>query len=278
MGQQTQAFFIVSSGRSGTAMMERLFGAFPQVDMHHEYMVHHVQPAGVKFAMGLIGLDEAVSVLRETHAAAVHYSGAALWGDSSNKLSWLIPALDKLFPNARFVHLARDGRKVASSYLHKLSAECYDDASTRVLQAYYDARGALPAPPPEKKFWWPLPQRDDLRAQAFRSYDQFERIAYHWAEINTTIARDLSAIALERQMFLRLEDLVDNGDERKRFLNFLGLPWDDRVAGLLKRPHNVNKPEDFPLTPQQTEQFWRIAGGAMRALGYDARPEYRVAY
>ena len=86
MAETTQPFFIVSSGRSGTAMMERLFSAFPQVDMHHEYMVHHVQPAAIAFHMGLIDERQAMDVLRLTHAAAVHYTAAPFWGDSSNKL------------------------------------------------------------------------------------------------------------------------------------------------------------------------------------------------
>jgi hypothetical protein len=75
-----------------------------------------------------------------------------------------------------------------------------------------------------------------------------------------------------------LEDLVARGDVRQQFLNFLGLPWDDRVMGLLNRPHNVSRPEDFPLTGEQTEQFQLIAGDVMQMLGYDRRPEYRVAY
>src|SRR5262245_12827370 len=99
MGVPTSPFFVVSSGRSGTAMMERLFSCFPQVEMHHEYMVHHVQPAAVKYHMGLIGLGEATHALRATHGAAVHYSESPIWGDSSNKLSWLIPVLDRMFPD-----------------------------------------------------------------------------------------------------------------------------------------------------------------------------------
>lgn len=55
MTASTRPIFIVSSGRSGTAMMEKLFNAFPQVEMHHEYMVNHVQPAAVKYYLGLIG-------------------------------------------------------------------------------------------------------------------------------------------------------------------------------------------------------------------------------
>jgi hypothetical protein len=278
MAATTQPFFIVSSGRSGTAMMERLFGVFPQVEMHHEYMVQHVQPAAVRFQMGLIDAHHAIDVLRATHESAILYSAAPFWGDASNKLSWLIPQLDRLFPTARFVHLVRDGRKVASSYFHKLGAECYDDTSTAALQAFYDADGALPAPPPEKKYWWPLPRHDDPRAQEFRRYDQFERIAYHWSEINRVIMRDLEAVPAARKHFVRLEDLVASGPDRQRLLNFLGLPWDDRIAGLLARPHNVNRPEDYPLKPKQTDQFWSIAGDTMRALDYHERPEYRVAY
>ncbi len=278
MTEATQPFFIVSSGRSGTAMMERLFGVFPQVDMHHEYMVQHVQPAAVRFQMGLINAQQATEILRATHKAGVLYSDAPFWGDASNKLSWLIPLLNRLFPTARFVHLVRDGRKVASSYFHKLGAECYDDSSTTALQAFYDADGALPAPPPEKKYWWPLPRRDDPRAAEFRRFDQFERIVYHWCEINRIIMRDLEAVPAARKHLVRLEDIVGRATERQCLLNFLGLPWDDRVAGLLARPHNVNRPEDYPLKPKQTDQFWHLAGGMMRTFGYHERPEYRVAY
>ena len=278
MAETTQPIFIVSSGRSGTAMMERLFAVFPQIDMHHEYMVHHVQPAACGYQMGILDEERTLDVLRLTHLAAVHYSAAPFWGDASNKLSWLIPLLDRLFPTARYVHLVRDGRKVASSYFHKLAAECYDDASTAVLQAFYDAQGTLPAPPPEKKYWWPLPHHDDPLAETFRGYDQFERIVHHWAEINHVILRDLENIPWERKLTIRLEDLVTHGQERQRLLNFLHLPWDDRIAALLARPHNVNRPEDYPLKPKQIEQFWRIAGGIMRELGYSERPEYRVAY
>ena len=85
--------------------------------------------------------EETARVIAETYGGAIRYSDAQHWGDSSNKLSWLIPDLAAAFPKARFVHLVRDGRKVASSYFHKLGAECYDDRSTAILQAHYDDPG-----------------------------------------------------------------------------------------------------------------------------------------
>src|SRR5262245_10752145 len=97
----TQPFFIVSSGRSGTAMLAKALSADPQVTIEHEYMVHLVQPLAVRRYQGLADAAEAQRILTETHGAAVHYAETELWGDSSNKLSWLIPDLAQLFPNAR---------------------------------------------------------------------------------------------------------------------------------------------------------------------------------
>jgi hypothetical protein len=127
-------FFIVSSGRSGTAMLQKALCAVPGVEMHHEYMIQITQPLGVKRYLGLIGEEECRHILAKTHGAALRYSEASHWGDSSNKLSWMVSDLAALFPEARFVHLVRDGRKVCSSYFHKLADECYDDRSTAMCR------------------------------------------------------------------------------------------------------------------------------------------------
>jgi hypothetical protein len=274
----TTPIFIVSSGRSGTAMMERLLGGSPQIEMHHEYMVHHIQPASCRYAMGLCNLSDVRAVLNATHRAAMDYCDRPLWGDASNKLSWIIPALARTFPDARFVHLARDGRKVASSYFNKLNAECYDDVSVERLYAYTCAPGNAPGPPPEKRYWWPQPLGRHPDAERFRSFTQFERIAWHWAEINRTIQRDLALVPHSQQLFMRLEDLTADPAELRRFLEFIGLEFDPAMQAPLKRPHNVNRPEDKLLDDEQTSAFWAIAGDMMSTLGYANRAEYAMRY
>lgn len=273
-----KAFFVVSSGRSGTAMLHKALSAVAGVEMHHEYMVNIVQPLAVRRYMGWAGRDEALATLRATYAAAVAYSDASLWGDSSNKASWLIPELAELLPEARFVHLVRDGRKVASSYFHKLGAECYDDRSTAALAAYAaDPAHRLP-PPPEKKYWWPLARPDDPMAARFSLFDQFERIAWHWAEINRVILESLDALPTARWHFVRLEDLQESRDAVDALLGFLGLPSDEAIAAMFRRPHNVNRPEDKLLDDRQRAQFDAVAHAAMERLGYAGRPEYVVNY
>ena len=179
-------------------MLHKALSEKPGVEMHHEYAVQITQPLAVKRYLGLLDEQQTREILRETFGAAIHHSGKAHWGDSSNKLSWLIPDLAALFADARFVHLVRDGRKVASSYFHKLAAETYDDRSHAAMQAYYDSAGAMP--PPEKPYWWPVPRRDDPAAAAFRAFDQFQRIAWHWAEVNRVAMEAMAALPKDRTL------------------------------------------------------------------------------
>jgi hypothetical protein len=272
-----QPIFIVSSGRSGTAMLHKALSVVPGVEMHHEYMVQITQPLAVKRYQGMIAADECRSTIAETYGAALRYTQSTHWGDSSNKLSWLIPDLAALFPRARFVHLVRDGRKVSSSYFHKLADECYDDRSTGIFQAYLDDP-ALGAPPPEKKYWWPLPRPGSPDAARFRGFSQFERICWHWAEINRVALETLDCLPPERRLFLRLEELTESPQAVEGLYHFLNLPYRQSDFTVFSRPYNVNRPEDRLLDDNQRAAFDAIAGAMQARLGYAGRPEYVVNY
>jgi hypothetical protein len=188
----------------------------------------------------------------------------------------LIDDLAALFADARFVHLVRDGRKVASSYFHKLGGECYPDAANAAMQAHYD--GEAPPPPAEKPYWWPVPRRDDPLAGPFRAFDQFQRIAWHWAEINRVILAALAKLPAERTLFVKLEDLRQDPESLRRLYDFLGLSCGPDDIALFQRPHNVNRPEDRLLTESERAQFAALAGPMLDRLGYAGQPEYAVTY
>lgn len=273
-----QPFFIVSSGRSGTAMLHKALAAEAGVEMHHEYAVQVTQPLGVRRYLDLMDAGRARQILAQTHGAAIRYSTSAHWGDSSNKVSWLIPELAQLLPAAKFVHLVCDGRKVAGSYFRKLGDECYDDRATAILQAHYDDPARVAAPPPEKKYWWPVPRKDDLLAAAFRGFGQFERICWHWAEVNRVIIAALTALPPERHLFLRLEDLRAGPGAARALYDFLDLPYRDACFAAFAKPHNVNKPEDRLLDSDERARLDALAGAMMQRLGYAGRAEYVVNY
>ena len=259
-------------------MLHKALLAAGNVDMHHEYMVQILQPLAVRRYHGLVSSADATGILGQTHAAAVHYCEAEFWGDSSNKLSWLIPELSALLPAAKFVHLVRDGRKVTGSYFRKLGAECYDDRSSLILARHLLAPAKVPPPPPEKRYWWPQAKSDSRWGAEFSRFSQFERIAWHWCEINQVILDALASLPAARHHFVRLEDLSERPGTLDRLLDFLGLRKDPDLAALFQRPHNVNRPEDQLLSPTEAAAFARIAAPMMQQLGYGERTEYVVNY
>ena len=115
-----KVIFVIGSGRSGTRAFYKMLAGHEKVEIHHEYLCTHVQPLSVKYYMGLMNEEEIIEKLKEVYLSAVIYSDKDFFIDCSLKLSWLILPLLKIFPEAKFIVLTRDGRKVVSSFYHKL--------------------------------------------------------------------------------------------------------------------------------------------------------------
>lgn len=277
MAQDTVPYFVVGSGRSGTRTIYKMLSGIPTVEAHHEFVCTQVQQVAALHFMGLLSKDEVKCRMRDLHGAGIFYSTAPIWVDCSNKLSWILEPLYEMFPKMRVVHLVRDGRKVASSYFHKLTDEMYDDASVAILRRWLADR-SLPMPPPEKKYWWNMPQPGQPFADVFPTFDQFQRACYQWTEANRVILESLERIPRPQQLFVKLEELVSRRDEVRRLLDFFGLPYEEHFFEFLQTPQNVIFPMDFRLTPQQADQFSAICGPMMQRLGYPGQDEYAVNY
>ena len=214
-------------------------------------------------------------------APRIRYSEAAHWGDSSNKLSWLIPDLAALFPKARFVHLVRDGRKVASSYFHKLGE--------RMLRRplHRDPAGPLrrsPACIPRRRRKRNTGGRCPAAAAptppGFRAFRQFERICWHWAEINRVVLEELSRLAAGTQRCsCAWKNCAQSPSAVRGLYEFLNLPYRDEAFARF-RPAPQRKPAGRPAAGSATSaRNSRPSPATMLArLGYAGRPEYVVNY
>ena len=262
----TTPVFIVSSGRSGTLSLTRMFELYEDVEFHHEYHIHHVQPLAFKFHHGIINIQEAINELWKTHGAGFYYTESKVWGDSSNKLSWLVPALSWMFPQAKWVQLVRDGRKVVSSFYNKLGDECYGDEDYEVMKGWAENTQVL-APPPDKKYWWNI---------APDGYDRFQRLCWHWANVHKTIEEDFEFV--DNKKTIRLEDLTADSYILADLLHWLGLEYDPIMFKAMQIPYNVHTPEDHLLTDEQTEKFWPICKDMMDHFGYEEDGEYQMEY
>lgn len=274
---QTQPFFIVGCGRSGTQSLGRYFDAFETARCEHEYHVLEIQKLGTLYEAGLVSRDQALNTLELYYKSALQYCETPLWGDSSNKLSYFIPLLKELFPQAKFVHVVRDGRKVVSSLFHKLGKEVLDDRSNAIMCEYLANPEHVLIPPPEKKYWWPTPKPGTELFDAFKEMSQFERICWHWQYINNRILDDFDQLPDEQKLRVKLEDITGDLEALKSFSAFLGLTPNQDQIELMGKPYNVVVPVNYGLTPEQQQIFERHCRAMMDRLGYDD-VEYDLDY
>lgn len=276
--QITRPVFIVGSGRSGSKMMSDFFHLIDQVESHHEYMCTHVQPVAAKYYMQILSKKKALKLINSIYGGAIKYSEKPIWIDSSNKTSWIIDILYELFPNARFVHIVRDGRKVVSSFYYKLTNECYDDKSVKVLDKWVKNQNKYIEPAPEKKYWWNLPVKGSKYYSNFKKFNQFERICFHWGEVTRTILKKFNNLPNKSYKTFRLEDVTSNKKEFKALCKFIDISFNERLFKFLKRPRNIVKRSDRKLTKKQNKTLNDIAGDMMKVYKYDKTTEYDIQY
>ena len=173
--------------------------------------------------------------------ARVH--GKPRWGDKTPRYVMNIPFLAELFPDARFIHLYRDGRNVALSFAHvpfgpKNVGQAAALWSERVHKGLQDGR-ALPA-------------------------GRYIEIRYE------DLVDDAAGEAKDICEFLDLE--FDSG-----MLDYTERARDAVLSRAAKyNPHVTEKPSrtrswEDEMPPDQVEVFEAVAGACLSELGYKRR-------
>jgi len=270
--------FILGSGRCGTFQIFKLLEGLSHLETHHEYLFENILKTAVLYRMNVVEKKEIISLLKNTHSPAINYSEKNFWIDSSNALPWIIEPLYEIFPNARFIHLIRDGRKVVSSFYNKFSEIVYDDRCVSVLSDWLENPDILVEPPPEKKYWRPFPTYGEKFYDDFKKFNRFQRLCYYWQDININIQNSLKVIPSSQKMFIRLEDLTSDTSVLEDFLGFFDAEINENSIEIIKRPVNVAVPKNFPISQEQRKEFNNICSSAMTLFGYGDEKEYDVIY
>ena len=258
--------------------MVKLLENIKSVEAHHEYIFETILKPAVLYRLGYLNKEKVKNVLVSSYVSAIYYSKKKFWIDSSNALPHIIEPLFELFPNAHFIHLLRDGRKVVSSFYNKFSSLLYDDRCVKIITQWLGNPKIYKEPPNEKKYWRPIPQQDERFAKSFKNFSQFQRICFYWQDINLRIHNSLLKIPSSQKSKFYLEDLVTSPKELEQFLKILNIKYKLLFFKKLKRPLNVHIPKNYMMNKLQLKQFDEIAGDAMRLFGYNDRKEYEVKY
>ena len=141
--------------------------------------------------------------------------------------------LDRVFPDARFVHVVRDGRAVANSFVQMPWWRGYEGP---------DAWG-----------WGPLPAEDRAAWEAAgRSYPLLAGL--EWKLLVDAFDRAAAELPADRWLEVRYEEFIaDPRAVMARVLTFLDLEWDERFERGFAR---------YTFDDGRTQAYLRDLGGA----------------
>jgi Sulfotransferase family len=186
---------------------------------------------------------QAIGAVFEAYAAE---RGKRRWGDKTPLYMQYLPTLERLFPTARFVHLIRDGRDAALSFL------------------------AVP---------------EGIMTQGWGHPRDAAGFACQWAT-EVRAGRDLGErVGPGRYVEARYEALVaDTEAELRRICEFAGLEYDEEMLGYVgqtesaRKEHQrrLNEPPRVGVRDWRTEMsaeersaFEAVAGDLLAELGYE---------
>ncbi len=166
--------------------------------------------------------------------------------------------LNKLFPDALFIHILRDGRAVCNSLLKfRQSAEEFFGPEHR-----HATSGV------KVKAWGDI--------QRYWREDPLYATGLVWKEVIETLERDSKFIEPARYMDLRYEDFVLSPMEYLRKLaEFCQLRWDPEVEKVYQQETSKlslgarNDAWKQKLKPEQIDRLLEVIGPKMRQYGYE---------
>lgn len=221
--------FLGGAGRSGTSLLRVMLDAHPRICCGPELKILPEIALWWRSLTGPLGPvmqtygNSPEDVARQLRAIVEglvanfrRRCGKPRWAEKTPHNVLHMTALGRIFPDARFVHVIRDGRDVACS----LVTMNWADARTGRRVDYV---------------------RDIARA------------ARYWRQVIETARRQAAEPLLaERVLEVRYEDLVGGPEAAmRRVLAFVDEPWDDRVLAHHKQSHVDDDTESSHLQVQQ---------------------------
>jgi hypothetical protein len=239
--------FVVGSPRSGTTFLAGAIGSLPGfVDLG--------EVAPLKAAVPELAGLEPDAAARRLHrilgvARRVGLVGAVRPVEQTPELAHLVRAIPLAYPEARIVHIVRDGRDVACSLLEK--------PWLRREQAKTDDAGV--AYGSYARFWVESDRREE-----FETASDARRAAWVWRQY-VTAARSTDVPLLEIRYERMTADPMAVAEE---IGSFLGLPFAPLIAALNGAHADSVGRYRADLSEEQLANVLDEAGDLLRELGY----------
>ncbi len=250
-GYPRNCTFIVGCSRSGTTILNRLIAMHPDVAMYSEGLevwdprevekdIDHYKDEG--------DVSEADSNrIRWCFATCQRFRRKEFFLNKNPHNSVRIRYVKSIFPQAKIIHIVRDGRAVVNSMIQRIALEPY--RKEYLLGGF-------------------------SRPRNFREISKFpkvERHSWQWTSIIEEVNAQKARLSQLEFLELKYEDLLNEPEEVMRLVyEFMGLPGAERAAtGAVEQVGGPGFRWRECFTEQDLDVMNNIMGSWLEAYGYE---------
>lgn len=281
-----QPIFIIGAARSGTKYLRDILATAPNA-CKVPYDVNYIWRYGFEQHPDDVLPPEQMTAKQEqfirTHIhrlAKTTPDAATVLFEKTVSNTLRVPYILRAFPDAKFIHLIRDGRSVTESSMRQWEAppdwgRLVEKFRGMPLQnlgyaAWFVGdiiKGKLERRKTDK-LWGPRYPGivDDVRADVPLA----EICAKQWAQSVATAQRDLAVLPADRVITIRYDDLVGGEDVIRQLCGFCALEASDAVVAhhLSKVDKRTDAKWRTAMSDTEKTQMMQHAGALLEQLGY----------
>ena len=254
--------FVVGAPRSGTTFLGSCLAELPELSYHFEPVL---TKAAARYVYEKQWTFKQASRFYRTVFSwlmRLHLDGDLRFAEKTPQDCFVIPFLSYAFPDAKFIHIIRDGRDAALSLAHKPWHR--NDSSHSTVR---DPDGYLCGP--WARFWV-----ESKRIEEFENTDDFHRCIWLWQEHVLSVMKAASELKPGSYYELRYEEFItDPSNQTEKLLDFIGIESLQSRNIMKKSVINEVKADSMgrwmkELSSTQHQKGLQEAGSLLQELGY----------
>ena len=185
-----KSIFVISTGRTGTVYFQNYFNR----NIKNIISVHEPKPDLFNLSIEKYRFQKNISQKNIYSNRKEYVEKGKLYCESNPFISYLIPEINKTFPNAQFIFIVRDPITYLTSIFNKKN-----EVDGQIYYPYSESD--------MRKRLNPLDFKNDKWQNHWGRFNRYEKLAWYWQKTNSVILNDLENLGPNKSIMLKYEHI-----------------------------------------------------------------------